>query len=639
MFWEDFFCIFDSWKSENGKFKGNCSHDTVKRVWLSTWQKSVRFRAASEHTVCNECTNFKLWRARLNPNSKEGKALSSQYVLHIREQLDDRRVSARIECMAAQNIKASSPPADVHGDILNMTIDAMEQAKFKLPRHHGLKGKDNSMYWRPQLHVTGVVVDGVQEFWVLSSCTLSKNANTQLTTVMDVLDGVAGVLAKRGRPMPRILRIEHDNAPAEMKNQVVMKVMSYLVWKGLFCCTELAQPRPGHSHNRQDQRFAVGATAMARGADSKKVIQDVDDVRKIICDKVNPMPGMLGGRHEVKILEGAWDWTSWVDALPLQVSGHSNTAAKKASGEDPVHVYRFVLREEVETYLFKETEHDLDSIETSWPELEPDPRDVVLLTKHYKSSLELSQPPAVFCPAAWMEALDAAIELQPAALAPLNARQASELGKSADFFEKPPLSMSRASAYLRTLIACDGSPTLKGMPPLLFFHGRLDGKAKIVYRMTPPQPVPSEDVVMMPDALEFESDEDDANITVEQINQLASKKPARVRLRTKTNPNRQFKTAAEPPMLSAGAPSSLSDPLAPTRTFAETVQKTIMKKPARTSVRRAMRVRRDQLPPLQPGERLGCPKCRNNRNIGCRQCRIRLGFIEMPDGSWARREP
>ena len=71
--------------------------------------------------------------------------------MHIREQLNDRKVSARIERVAAQNIKAISPTADVDGDIINMTIDVMEQAKFKLPRHPGLKGKGNSMYWRPQI--------------------------------------------------------------------------------------------------------------------------------------------------------------------------------------------------------------------------------------------------------------------------------------------------------------------------------------------------------------------------------------------------------------------------------------------------------------------------------------------------------
>jgi hypothetical protein len=54
--------------------------------------------------------------------------------MHIEDQQMDRVVGDRISKLAAVNIMAPEPPVNDANDILDQTIDAMEQAKFKLPR-------------------------------------------------------------------------------------------------------------------------------------------------------------------------------------------------------------------------------------------------------------------------------------------------------------------------------------------------------------------------------------------------------------------------------------------------------------------------------------------------------------------------
>ena len=93
----------------------------------------------------------------------------------------DRDVNNRIEHIAASNFKQSAPPVDIGADLLNACIDAIEQAKLKFPRGGGRPSKAAAKMWRPQLHVSGMIIDGVKELWFASNCTLPKDANTEIS--------------------------------------------------------------------------------------------------------------------------------------------------------------------------------------------------------------------------------------------------------------------------------------------------------------------------------------------------------------------------------------------------------------------------------------------------------------------------
>ena len=50
-----------------------------------------------------------------------------------------------------------------------------------MPKLGGRVAKAAAALWRPQLHCTGMIIDGVRELWFLSSCTLAKNASTEVS--------------------------------------------------------------------------------------------------------------------------------------------------------------------------------------------------------------------------------------------------------------------------------------------------------------------------------------------------------------------------------------------------------------------------------------------------------------------------
>eukprot|EP00973_Karenia_brevis_P058139 8092706-Karenia_brevis.AAC.1 len=198
------------------------------------------------------------------------------------------------------------------------------------------------------------------------------------------------------RPLPKLFRVFSDNAPGETKNQTMFKFLAWLCHKKIFACTEAAQQRVGHSHNRQDQRFAVGMAVVGRIAHLP--LETDQDLAKIITEKVKPIAGLP--QHELK----------------TTVSGHTSTKAKKDACITAPHVFRFVLRSNLESYCFTEAPHlDTAEIFTSWTWLPPDPNDVVCITKKFIASVELSQPPFVFCPNDVLSKLD----FDTLALAPL----------------------------------------------------------------------------------------------------------------------------------------------------------------------------------------------------------------------------
>ena len=245
-----------------------------------------------------------------------------------------------------------------------------------------------------------------------------------------------------------------------------------------------------------------------------------------------------------------------------------------------------------------------DPISTSWPHIAPRHDDVILLTKLYIASTSLSQPPMVFCPAEFMEVLNIQ-DLALARSAVLSDRQSKELSKSALHFRHEPLNMQQASDYLDSLVACDGAP--QGAPP--------------------PCPFLFEDEVV----LQFEAISGDEHAAPEapaglgnpaaavvSVEGAGARAPRMGRPASSGQSTLRRRPAAVPDA-SAGAPDAAMDPLAPLGAGV----------PAeRRRGRGAL-----ELPPLQPGQTLGCSKCRGLPN-GCGERRRALGWVQVTKKKW-----
>ena len=329
--------------------------------------------------------------------------------------------------------------------------------------------------------------------------------------------------------------------------------------------------------------------------------EDEEDIYVPPFLEVPCVPGLPD--HDVIHLRAAWNWADFFSRLNISMHGHTNTKRNKESNETAVHVFRFVLRADVDSLGFSEAPQR-DPINTYWPHIAPRPDDVILLTKLYIASTSLSQPPMVFCPAEFMEVLNIK-DLALARSAVLSDRQSKELSKSAFHFRREPLNMQQASEYLDSLVACDGTP--QGAPP--------------------PCPFLFEDEVV----LQFETISGDEHAAPEapaglgnpaaavvSVEGAGARAPRMGRPASSGQSTLRRRPAAVPDA-SAGAPDAAMDPLAPLGAGV----------PAeRRRGRGAL-----ELPPLQPGQTLGCSKCRNLPN-GCGECRTALGWVRVTKKKW-----
>ena len=210
----------------------------------------------------------------------------------------------------------------------------------------------------------------------------------------------------------------------------------------------------------------------------------------------------------------------------------------------------------------------------------------------------------VFCPAEFMEVLNIQ-DLALARSAVLSDRQSKELSKSALHFRHEPLNMQQASDYLDSLVACDGTP--QGAPP--------------------PCPFLFEDAVVLqfedisgeePAAPEAPAGLGNPAAAVVSVEGAGARAPRMGRPASSGRSTLRRRPAAVPEA-SAGAPDAAMDPLAPPG--------------AGVPAERGRGRGELDLPPLQPGQTLGCSKCRFIPN-GCGECRRALGWVQVARKKW-----
>ena len=138
----------------------------------------------------------------------------------------------------------------------------------------------------------------------------------------------------RGLSLPSHWRMHSDNATSEQKNQSIMKFGVWLVHRGRFKPVEMTMDRVGHSHGRQDQRFAVVAEALS----NCEKLEDPQAFADAIKQQVRPSRNRL---LHTEIIEAAYDWDTYFDQLGVSVGGHTGLPKQGLEG---CHVFRFVRR-------------------------------------------------------------------------------------------------------------------------------------------------------------------------------------------------------------------------------------------------------------------------------------------------------
>ncbi len=257
MSFAELFELYQATSSDTTK----ASRSTFRRCYRTSWKKTLKFRHVGVQSKCPDCERFKEFR-RQATSPEDAAAVSTQYRKHLSDMHLDRTIDARIAALAEKAV-AGEVPREADDSILSCCLDGMDQAKFRVPRNLSLS-KDFQNLWRPELHTTGAICDGVLESYWLAGPDVSKDSNLQVTLVSRLLEQTVAALAAKGIPMPSLLRVHTDNATSEGKNQTMMKFCAWLIFQGAFRSVEMSQFRVGHTHNKQDQRFGSVAMALAR---------------------------------------------------------------------------------------------------------------------------------------------------------------------------------------------------------------------------------------------------------------------------------------------------------------------------------------------------------------------------------------
>ena len=162
----------------------------------------------------------------------------------------DRKVNVRGNLMAEKD--AQSPSSDGVEQVLKITIDGMDQAKFRCPRNLASSAGFSNL-WRPQIHVAGAIVWGHLECYFLMQPDQPKDANMECSILARCLDLVWEKIQREspGAKLPRTLIVQIDNTPPrEGKNQWLCSFMGYLKATEKMDAEDSGCLPSGHSHMR-----------------------------------------------------------------------------------------------------------------------------------------------------------------------------------------------------------------------------------------------------------------------------------------------------------------------------------------------------------------------------------------------------
>jgi hypothetical protein len=348
----------------------------------------------------------------------------------------DREIETRSNLLSGQHAK--HPTTDGLGQILKISIDGMDQAKFKVPRN--LKSSSAwDKLWRPTLHVVGAIVYGYYETYCIMDSDQRKDSNMNMTIICILLNLLWDDFKDTPHHLPRNLAIGFDNTTRESKNQWFALFLAFLRTAQKFDGTGSQNLTTGHSHNRQDQRFSSAATLLS-GA---PVLEDPEEFADYIRTHLKPADG-----HKLKVfvLDQTLDFQSYFASFGIKISGLAATHTEP----DTNHSWSFVSRETCRKMYG--TDLEIQCMNPEWEKLEEHDQDTILLCKQFLHSSESSQAPLLMMP--YSLVVDKTVPEMP--LNPRNKlpmRSLHEFQKTAKAVGAAPWELVKAQAYLEEWIA------------------------------------------------------------------------------------------------------------------------------------------------------------------------------------------
>ena len=349
---------------------------SIEKRWLPTMTPAVLgIRPPQVHSRCDDCAKYSKFR-RLQSNPADVRAVTQAYNKHIREVFADRGIVTSPETSAEQAARND----DLQLPHLVLTIDAMDKSKWQVPRQLDNTKKLGAL-WRPCLHLVGVLVAGVLEYFAVLEADVNGDSDCQQTLLSRALELAEEELRSRGKSMPTRLVFHNDNTSKEGRNSMLLQFAAVLVGTQRAEEVTIAMFKVGHTHNRLDQRFAVIAKLLARASS----LETPADYLSFLQEHYKPARNV---KLVVEEVGGAHHWRMFFDHLATHFAGMTGTQ----STADAAHLFRIVRRDSVKSCVpgipFEE-------------DGQGQPSDPVLLAKHWICSKALSEHRLFFLKVIW----------------------------------------------------------------------------------------------------------------------------------------------------------------------------------------------------------------------------------------------
>ena len=493
---------FCTGEREDRQLKPAC-FTTFWTTWRKHYSHLLAHRRRNSFGKCNTCVKYKTVLKLVH--TSEGRVWwSRQYAHHLLSQFRDRGVYYHRRELSTLYSQGRLQVETT----LQLIVDALDQAKFCVPRHTpGAKQLQDCM--RPRLHCVGVIAHGFLKAGYIIEPTIAKDSNVFVEVCVQSLHRVLLMCRERGlRPPDRII-IQADNA-GDSKNQDVFSMLASLVVSRLCKVAMMCYLRTGHSHEDVDAMFGVWARHLSR----QSVLQTPSDFRACLLQE-------FGLDTSFEVVDYVRNWQRYFDRLHVAVSGHGQS-------QNTAHSFTWVCRSNLDEERWGQV--------TSQFHDPADPHDAVLLVRKYMHVGELAQPPLVAMPARRLAQLREGAPSQFVERLKYNRDQRTALHKTADILEQFPYHLSRAAAYLRAL-AVEDDQAWCPLPPTTtvdFLCPALPSTALAVWK-APPNLIEPPESAKLVQAVHRRSDE-----------RRAPKRPGRGRM------NPQQAAPMEPPPMCRG---------------------------------------------------------------------------------------
>lgn len=190
---------------------------TFRRVWRAVVPSCMRIRQRKgDHAVCSVCTGYQAELRRYRTRPVALAEAAERLTQHLASQWLDRQVYWRARDvsrhLAAEVLKGGQLMVvlALETSMVCLISDAIDQAKFKIPRAH-TKTKALENVYRPQCHVHGVWSHGFSLELAVSDQDQKKNTATHLECLAHSLSTIFVACGNRLPPGTWFCRVAFVN--------------------------------------------------------------------------------------------------------------------------------------------------------------------------------------------------------------------------------------------------------------------------------------------------------------------------------------------------------------------------------------------------------------------------------------------